>query len=379
VVQVDAPEQPLGTVERETFRHVVGHFPSGVTVITAVDEDGTRYGVTASAVASLSLDPPMLLVSLNSRLRIRDVIARTGHFGVNVLGEDDGELASRFASRVEDRFAGLEVRTGRAGSPLLTRALAAFDCVVEKHVEAGTHTVFLALVVEAYARGGTPLTYWRGGFGAFSPAEDERAVDQVRQAILDHDLGLDDHIRPDELAERLALPPTSVHAALSRLLQRQLVESSDGDFRIAPLTPETSDAVFDAQQSLESGVITGLPGPVQGRQLDHLRRLAEATVPLVEDGRITDSAAYEQANHAFHAGVIGLAHNPYLDDAYARLAVPDVIARATARSPEADPGLAGDHLDLVEALAAGDQDAALAVERAHAERAKGNQRRALGA
>lgn len=372
-------DSALGAVEREVFRHVVGHFPSGVTVITATEEDGTRLGVTASAVSSLSLEPPMLLVCLHTKLHTQEVMARTGRFGVNVLGEDDGELAARFAAPVADRFAGLGLRTGRAGSPLLDRAIAAFDCIVEQHVSAGTHRVFLARVVEAVARDGTPLAYWRGEFGAFSPADDERAYAETRRAILDHEIRVGDVVRPDELAERLQLPPTSVHIALTRLLRHQLVQSEDETYRVAPLSPETSDAVLDAQLVMEVGAISGLPGPVGAAEVAELRRLAEATVPLVADGRFTDAVAYERANHAFHAAVIALARNEYLDDAYARLAVPGVVARATALSPVADPRLVRDHVDLVDALATGDVDRALAVERAHVRRAQHTQRRALGA
>jgi flavin reductase (DIM6/NTAB) family NADH-FMN oxidoreductase RutF/DNA-binding GntR family transcriptional regulator len=368
----------VDTVERETFRHVVGSFPSGVAIITAVDEDGVRLGVTASAVSSLSLDPPMLLVCLNAKLRTQDVVARIGRFGVNVLGEDDGGLAARFASPVADRFAGLELRTGRAGSPLLDQALATFDCVVEQQVAGGSHVVFLARVVEAAAREGTPLTYWRGGYGAFSPADDRRAYAWVRRAVLDHEIGVGDLVQPDELAERLQLPPTSVHVALARLLRNQLVQAEDDAYRVAPLSAETSDAVLDAQLAMEIGVISNLTDPVDGETIANLRRLARATVPLVVDDCFPDAIAYERANHAFHAAVIGLAGNEYLDSAYDRLAVPNVIARATAQSSVADSHLVQDHLDLVEAIAAGDRDRAVAIERVHVRRAQNTQRRALG-
>ncbi|MGH3730350.1 MAG: flavin reductase [Micromonosporaceae bacterium] len=372
-------ETSPGTVEREAFRHVVGYFPSGVTIVTAADEHDARLGVTASAVSSLSLDPPMLLVCLNTRLHTQDVVARTGHFGVNVLGQDDGELAARFASPVADRFAGLAVRTGRAGSPLLDRALAAIDCVVEDQVVAGTHRVFLARVVEAVAQDGAPLTYWRGRFGGFSPAEDQRAYWELRRAILDDEITVGDVVRAEEIAARLDLPPTSVHAALTRLLNHQLVESEEGAFRIAPLSAETSDAVLEAQLAMEVGVISALRGPVDDARNAKLHHLAEQSVPLVSDGQFTDPVAYERVNHAFHAAVIGLAGNEFLDEAYERMAVPSVVARATARSAVADPKLAQDHLDLVGALATGDHDRAIAIERAHVRRAQNTQRRALGA
>lgn len=86
-----------GALDSATYRHVIGHFASGVTIVTA-DDDGVPVGVTASAVSSLSLEPPMLLVCLNSRLHTQRVMSRTGAFAVNVLAEDHGPLAERFAA-----------------------------------------------------------------------------------------------------------------------------------------------------------------------------------------------------------------------------------------------------------------------------------------
>src|SRR5688572_11198311 len=104
---------------KETFRHVIGHFASGVTVITtrSGDED---HGATASAVSSLSLDPPMLLVCLNMKSVTQEAIHASRVFGVNILDEDQGELAQRFAMpRGGDKFAGVDVERGDGGVPLL--------------------------------------------------------------------------------------------------------------------------------------------------------------------------------------------------------------------------------------------------------------------
>ncbi len=92
-------------VDQGVFRNVVGYFMTGVTVITTRDGD-QRFGVTASAVSSLSLDPPMLLVCLNRRLPTCDAVTAAGAFVVNILDEEQGELATQFATRAPDKCRG---------------------------------------------------------------------------------------------------------------------------------------------------------------------------------------------------------------------------------------------------------------------------------
>jgi flavin reductase (DIM6/NTAB) family NADH-FMN oxidoreductase RutF len=159
----------MDTCDQAIFREVVGHFTTGVAVITTRD-GGARFGVTASAVSSLSMDPPMLLVCLNRRLPTRDAVLRAGSFAVNILGEDQHGLALQFATRSADKFAGVDVRQGTAGVPLLDEALAHLQCTVAEHVDAATHTVVLGRVHRATARSGGPLTYFRGTFGRFEEA-----------------------------------------------------------------------------------------------------------------------------------------------------------------------------------------------------------------
>ena len=104
--------------DKETFRHVIGHFASGVTVLTSRDKDDD-FGATASAVSSLSLEPPMLLVCLNTRGSTQQAIHASRAFGVNILDEDQGIVAERFASPHGPKFEGLNVERGEDGMPLL--------------------------------------------------------------------------------------------------------------------------------------------------------------------------------------------------------------------------------------------------------------------
>ena len=152
------------------FRAVGGHFLSGVTVIT-VEHDGCRYGTTASAFTSLSLDPPMVLVCLNQSSETGAAVLRAGHFAVNVLGDGQEETALHFGRKAPDKFAGVGVAADTRTDPLLEDALATFECAVTEHVVGGTHRVFLATVTRAAARReGAPLAYFRGRFERLLPA-----------------------------------------------------------------------------------------------------------------------------------------------------------------------------------------------------------------
>jgi flavin reductase (DIM6/NTAB) family NADH-FMN oxidoreductase RutF len=162
------------SVSSDEFRDIIGRFASGVTVITAQHE-GRRYGTTASAVSSLSLEPPMLLVCLNRSSSTQQAIAAAGRFAVNILAEGQADEAMRFAGK-GDRFAGVKVVEGTTGEPLLEDALANLECRVVGEVTGGTHSVFLAEVEHATGRQGAPLAYFRGKFGRLELAHDDNAA-----------------------------------------------------------------------------------------------------------------------------------------------------------------------------------------------------------
>lgn len=203
--------RPLSADE---FREVIGHFASGVTVVTALD-GGEPFGTTASAVASLSLEPPMLLVCMNRSSRTGQAIDRSGRFGVSILAEGQSEIAERFARKGSD-FEGIPLRRGSWGEPLLSEALATLECRVAERVAGGTHTVFIAEVDRASARtGGAPLAYFRGMFGRLEvPAEPgpdappgpEEAAEATR-ARLAIELGIAALLLEDGAPDAAALAP----------------------------------------------------------------------------------------------------------------------------------------------------------------------------
>lgn len=160
-----------GVIEPDEFRRVTGHFPSGVTIVTARREDGSLCGLTANAFTSVSLVPPLVLVCIDRDAESHECIVEAGTFAVNVLGDDQGErLSRRFAEPLaSDKFTGVAYTLATGGAPVLDAALAWLECRVHQITEAGDHTIFIGEVVDADAREGRPLVYYRGGYGRFEP------------------------------------------------------------------------------------------------------------------------------------------------------------------------------------------------------------------
>lgn len=161
--------QSIRLVSPELFRNVISHFASGVSIIT-VRENEIDYGITASAVSSVSLEPPMLLICANKNTGTCHAISSVGSFTVNILTENQGELAKQFARANSDKFKEVEMSHGELGNPVLKNTLAQLECRVVEEVTGGTHSVFLAEVQKAHALEGDPLVYFKGKFGQFKEA-----------------------------------------------------------------------------------------------------------------------------------------------------------------------------------------------------------------
>ena len=146
----------------EQLRHAMRAWTSGVTIVTAAYA-GEQHGMTVSSFTSVSLEPPLVIISLHTESRTHRLVHAAGTFAVNILSADQGALSDLFAGRAsedEDRFAGLETETLVTGAPVLKDALARLDCRVTQVISAGMNTIFLAEVVAA--RGGAegqPLVY----------------------------------------------------------------------------------------------------------------------------------------------------------------------------------------------------------------------------
>ncbi len=363
------------------FRQVIGHFASGVTIITT-RERSTNYGLTASAVTSLTLEPPMLLVCINKNTGTQAAISRTRVFAVNILDEGQADLAYKFAKPQSDKFQGVEFSYGIFGEPLLTGALAQIECRVAADVEAGTHRVFLAEVEHARTYVGSPLTYFRGKFGRFGQAQDEAIYREMRQHVLSRELALGETLDPYELASKFETAQSSTYYALTRLAADGLVSRDlTKGYVVTPVDAKTLQEAFDARCDIEVGVAERTVGRTPSDDLAELRKRMEATLPLVVNNRFVDFERYIETNRAFHEYMVSLAKNNTLLEAYRRISVDGIIWRAMWRMLDkfeyANEAVTTDHQRLVEAYESGDTQYAKSVIIGHTERAKQIYQRAI--
>lgn len=149
---------------------MLGHFATGVTVVAARTEDGPPRGLTASSVASVSLDPALVLACVERDADTHDVIGESGAFAVSILGEGHEALARRFATYEADaKFDGVAYREEVTGAPVLEESLAWADCRVWATYDGGDHTIYVGEVLAADAENGAPLVFFRGGYGRLAP------------------------------------------------------------------------------------------------------------------------------------------------------------------------------------------------------------------
>ena len=152
-------------IDEPELRRVLGHFATGVSVVTTARE-GEPHGLTVNSFASLSLDPPQVIVCLKRENRSHQAFAEASHFAVNVLAEDQIHLARLFASMRESKFADLEYAPGAAsGAPLLAEAHAWLECEVSGRIAAhGTHTIVIGRLLGYSLGDAPPLVFHRGRY-----------------------------------------------------------------------------------------------------------------------------------------------------------------------------------------------------------------------
>jgi flavin reductase (DIM6/NTAB) family NADH-FMN oxidoreductase RutF len=160
----------MTTPTASEWRHAMGYFPSGVTVVTTWDGEAP-VGSTINAFCSVSLDPPLLLICLDLKNPIRAALETSRVFGVNILPEDGSPIARRFAREpLTDRFAEFAHRHAPGGAPQLDDAPMFIDCAVEDIHIAGDHLIAVGRGVRIDERSdATPLLYHRGKFPKLSP------------------------------------------------------------------------------------------------------------------------------------------------------------------------------------------------------------------
>ena len=144
----------------DEFREALARFASGVTIATVLAPDQTPHGITISSFNSVSVEPPLILICIDSACAFLTHFRASTNFAVNVLSESQRDLSVRFADMPEGRFDGIDWYTDVTGAPLLPGCLANIECRVFSITEAGDHAIFLAEVVSAESHEGRPLVYF---------------------------------------------------------------------------------------------------------------------------------------------------------------------------------------------------------------------------
>jgi flavin reductase (DIM6/NTAB) family NADH-FMN oxidoreductase RutF len=172
------------TIDSHQFREVLGQYPTGVCVVTAAPGEGPAAGFVVGSFTSVSLDPPLVAFFPDKKSTSWPRIAPAGHFCVNILSADQEHLCRRFASKAEDKFAGVDTRTASTGAPILDGVVAWIDCELESVADAGDHYIVLGRVRELQIEtGALPLLFFQGGYGRFSPLS--LAATTVRGTLTD--------------------------------------------------------------------------------------------------------------------------------------------------------------------------------------------------
>ena len=156
----------MSGLDQARFREVLGHFATGITIVTAV-EDNKPVGFSCQAFAALSLDPPMVILAPARSSTSWPRIAQAGAFCVNILAEDQEAVCRAFAVPGGDKFDGVAWTPGITGAPLITGSLAMVECTLGSIHDGGDHELVTGYVVGLEISDGAPLLFYRGGFGRF--------------------------------------------------------------------------------------------------------------------------------------------------------------------------------------------------------------------
>ena len=219
-------------LDPRALRDAFGCFMSGVTVVTTIDATGQALGFTANSFSSVSLDPPLLLVSISNKSQNFASFSQASGFAVNILAEGQKDVSATFASPVADRFSKVHWHHGPVGAPLIAGASAWFDCSMEQIIPAGDHTILIGRVGGFEATQAPGLGYYRGAYvtPAQTAAQLPAGPDVVITAILEvggHVLLMDDG-RGGLTLPMARVGSEGVQSALAGLLATTGVQAAPG-------------------------------------------------------------------------------------------------------------------------------------------------------
>lgn len=151
------------------FKEVMGNYPTGVTVVTTVDESGAPLGLTVNSFASVSIDPLLILWSIDKQVSSYEPFIKASHFAVNILAEDQSDICMLFATKGTDRFGNTDWKLSEHNLPILAGVAGVLQCKTVQMIEAGDHTILIGEVIDIQSDDKAPLLYHRRNMGKIPP------------------------------------------------------------------------------------------------------------------------------------------------------------------------------------------------------------------
>lgn len=244
-------------VDTRAFRRALGNFATGVTVVTAADASGRKVGVTANSFNSVSLDPPLILWSIDKRSTSHAVFEAATHFAVNVLAADQIDLSNNFARPREDRFAEIGYQAGAGGAPVLADCSARFECEKYQQVDGGDHWIMIGKVVAFDDCGRSPLLYHQGAYSMVLPhtrmtrREEGQPASSHFQGRLSHNLYylMTQALRAYQASYQPRQLSTGLRTSEARML---MVLENDAGLSLAELQREVAMPVREIEEALNN-------------------------------------------------------------------------------------------------------------------------------
>lgn len=276
----------MSNLDPMAFRRALGNFATGVTVVTATAPNGKQVGVTANSFNSVSLDPALVLWSIDKRSGSYEVFEQASHFAVNILAGDQLDLSNHFARPNDDKFANVDYSEGAGKAPVLPNTSACFECEKFTIYEGGDHWILIGKVVNFTDSGRAPLVYHQGSYAAVMPhsrffkttEEEPAAVTRLKNRFENHyfyqmvqatrayqanysPLQLSSGLRTsearmlmvlqetpklsrDELLKEVNMPEGEVDNAAEILQSKGLVEVGADSYSITPAGDEAAEALW---------------------------------------------------------------------------------------------------------------------------------------
>jgi len=256
--------------DTRAFRRALGNFATGVTVVTAAAEDGRRVGVTANSFNSVSLDPPLVLWSIDKRSSSHEVFEAASHFAVNVLAADQIDTSNNFARPREDRFAEIAFDAGTGGAPVLADCAARFHCEKYQQVDGGDHWIMIGKVVAFDDFGRSPLLYHQGAYSMVLPhtrmtrREEGQQPSSHFQGRLSHNLYylMTQALRAYQASYQPRQLSTGLRTSEARML---MVLESDAGLDLADLQREVAMPIREIEEAVANLRRKGLVSDDGGR------------------------------------------------------------------------------------------------------------------